>query len=133
MPRHPASGAESYKFSGAAPTQVIIGVPFAFPQLGAALGLLSILVMVAVQGAFLAVQLAQGVVFAVLMPMSPLALSWIVNHLYATPLGRVIIGSAYPRRQGLASLALGLTPLLAAQSYMPLIKLSQLFVVVVVV
>jgi len=58
-------------------------------KLGAALGLVSILVMVAVQGAFLTVQLVQGLVFAVLMPMSPLALSWIVNHLYATPLGRV--------------------------------------------
>ena len=64
--------------------------------MGAALGLLSILVMIAVQGAFLVVQLAQGLVFFFLMPMSPLALSWVVNHLYATPLGRVKPNSRAP-------------------------------------
>jgi hypothetical protein len=60
-----------------------------FPQLGAVLGLLAILIMVGIQLSFLTVQIAQGAVYLVFMPMTPLALSWVVNHLYATPMGRV--------------------------------------------
>jgi hypothetical protein len=59
-------------------------------QIGACLGLISILVIVAIQLSFLSIQLVQGLVFAILMPMGPLALSWVVNHLYATPLGKVL-------------------------------------------
>ena len=70
--------------------QKCIALPRPHPwKVGAALGLLSIVVMIAIQGAFLSVQLAQSLVFAVLMPVGPLALSWVVNHLYATPLGKV--------------------------------------------
>jgi len=59
---------------------------------GAALGLLVIVIGVSIQLVFLSVQLVQGIVFALLMPMAPLALSWVVNHLYATPVGKVRVG-----------------------------------------
>ena len=51
-----------------------------------------IVIGVSIQLVFLSVQLVQGIVFALLMPMAPLALSWVVNHLYATPVGKVRVG-----------------------------------------
>jgi hypothetical protein len=57
--------------------------------IGAALGLITILVAVGIQLSFLSIQLVQGIVMAIAMPLAPLSLSWIVNHLYATPIGRV--------------------------------------------
>lgn len=56
---------------------------------GAALGLLAIIVGISIQLSFLSVQLVQGVVMMLFMPLAPLSLSWVVNHLYATPIGRV--------------------------------------------
>lgn len=64
--------------------------------IGAALGLLVIFIGLTVQLAFLSVQLVQGIVFALMMPMAPLAMSWVVNHLYATPMGKVSDSSHVP-------------------------------------
>jgi len=56
---------------------------------GSILGLLAILIMVCIQLSFLSIQLVQGIVYLIFMPMAPVALSWVVNHLYATPIGRI--------------------------------------------
>ena len=86
--------------------------------LGAALGLISILVMFGIQAAFLTVKMAQGIVFGLFMPVGPLAMSWVVNHLYATPLGIVSAvhprpGALFPRHFPFAALYDDLPPMLA--------------------
>jgi len=58
-------------------------------MVGAALGLVALVVIIAIQLSFLSFELAKMLVGFLFAPLTPFALSWIVNHLYATNAGLI--------------------------------------------